>query len=114
MLNPEPTEQQIETVREIAHLSSFKDTEFYLNRLNGAEWNATIQDIAEWAKVKNKHTIIKSKGLDIDTSRNRLDITNRVRRRFGLSELDENGQVRKDWDFETDDGTTSVGIAGAW
>lgn len=111
---PSPSPAQIESVREIAHLSNRTDAAFYLGRLNVAEWNATVEDIAAWAKVKNQHTIIKGGGVEINKSRNRLDITNRVRRRFGLKDLDENGRVVKDADFDEYEGTHSVDVYGVF
>lgn len=112
MASPSPA--QIETVREIAHLSNRTDAAFYLGRLNDAEWNATVEDIAEWAKVKNKHTVIKGGGVEINKSQNRLDVTNRVRGRFGLKSLDENGRVVQDAAFDEDEGTHSVDVYGVF
>lgn len=91
MPTPNPTPEEIESVREIARLSSYADSESRISSLNDAQWAATRADITEWAKVKNKHTIIDGSGVKIDKDRNRLDITNRVRQRFGLSELDKYG-----------------------
>src|SRR5215204_3718925 len=88
----EPTPEEIEAVREIALLYSYEQTEQLINGqpeiadsgLNDAQWAATLADVAEWAKVKNKHTRIDGDGVKIDKDRNRLDITNRVRLRLGL------------------------------
>lgn len=114
MLTPVPEADHIEKVREIAHLANRTDAEFYLNRLNQAEWDATLLDITEWGRVKNKHTIIRGDGVEIDKSVNRLDITNRVRGRFGLKELDAAGRVVNFYDFEAGEGTRSIEIVGGW
>lgn len=84
MPTPTPTAEQIEAVREIALLYSYAQTETLVEALNDASWAATIADIAEWARVKNKHARIKGDGVEINKDDNRLDITNRVRRRLGL------------------------------
>jgi len=85
--------ENVEAVREIALLSSYPDASARLGRLEEVQCTATLDDIAEWAKVKNKHTVIKGDGVEIDKDRNRLDIRNRVRTRFGLPEVDSSGQT---------------------
>lgn len=114
MPNPSPTPEQINAVRDAAHLANRTDAEFYIARLNDAEWADTRQDITEWGLLKNKNTRIKADGVDIDKSRNRLEITNRLRRLFGLAELDENGRVLNFHDFEADEGTRSIEVVGGW
>lgn len=94
MPTPTPTEEQIESVREIARLSSFVDTETKVSSLKNAQWAATLADITEWNKVKNKFTKFQGgrSGVVIDKSDNRLEIRNRVRTRLGLAEVDEYGK----------------------
>lgn len=101
MPTPTPTEMQIESVREIALLSIFAEAESKINALNDSQWAATVADIAEWAKVKNKFTKIEGgrSGVVIDKEDNRLGIRNRVRVRLGLVEVDENGKMRGNEDF---------------
>lgn len=113
MLDPSPTDGQIEEAREVAHLVNVTDADFYLKRLTQAQWDATLDDLTEWAKVKNKHTRIKGDGMEIDKSRNRLDITNRVRGRFGLRDLDTDGRVVSDYDFESE-GSASIEVVGVF
>ena len=116
MLEPNPNDEQFETLREIALLSSITDAQFYVSGLTQAQWAATLEDLTEWAKVKNKHVQVKGGkfGVVINKNDNRLDIRNRVRGRFGLSQVDAEG--RTPYSFEEDDcsGTTSVDVCGGW
>lgn len=93
MLEPNPTEDQIEKVRQIANVASFGEVEIRVNNLNQSAWNETVNDIAEWAKVKNKHTRIEGDGVKIDKGDNRLDIRNQVRVRLGYEEVDKSGKI---------------------
>ena len=84
---------QIEDIREIALLDSYDYAANLCARLNAVQETATVADIAEWQKVRNKFTLIKGDGVDIDKSRNRLGIINRVRRRLGLPGLDSEAET---------------------
>lgn len=88
MAHSAPTPEQIEAVQEIAQLYSFEQSKTLLGKLNDAQWAATLADLEEWAKVKNKHTIIKGGGVEINKDRNRLDITIRLRRRLQVYPVD--------------------------
>lgn len=93
MPTPTPTSAQIETVREIVNISSVAETETRIETISDEAWTATIADITEWNKVKNKFTNLSGgpSGVDIDKSRNRLGLRNRVRVRLGLAEVDSYG-----------------------
>lgn len=93
---PTPTSEQIESVPEIARLASYAEAESKINVLNDAQWAATISDITEWAKIKNKFTRIEGgrSGVFLNKEDNRLAICNRVRIRLGLPEIDEYGMPR--------------------
>jgi hypothetical protein len=82
---------QIERVREIIGYTSFDDTSALVSSLNPVQESETALDIAEWNAVRNKFTRIKGgrSGVEIDKSDNRLAIINRVRRRLGLSAVDD-------------------------
>lgn len=90
MAHTAPSPEQVDAVQEIAQLYSFDQTENLLGILNDAQWAATLADITEWGKVKNKHTIIKGNGVEINKDRNRLDITIRLRRRLKVYPADPN------------------------
>lgn len=81
---------QIEDVREIALLDSYAYAQTLCGRLNAVQETATVADIAEWQKVKNKFNKLAGGKLAFysDKEPKRLAITNRVRRRLGLSGLD--------------------------
>jgi hypothetical protein len=85
------TDLQIERVREIIGYTSFDDTSALVNSLNAVQESETALDIAEWNAVRNKFTRIKGgrSGVEIDKSDNRLAIINRVRRRLGLSAVED-------------------------
>ena len=93
MFIPPQESNDVEAVREIALLQSYSDARDRLAALEQVQWDRTRDDIAAWNEVKNKHTKIKSDGVDIDKERDRLDITNRVRRRLELPDVDSNGQL---------------------
>lgn len=92
------TSEQIERVREIIGYTSYDGAAALCSRLNAVQETETVADIAQWATVRDKHTLIKGDGADIDKSRNRLSIINRVRRRLGLS------AVESETDLETASG----------
>lgn len=81
------TPAQVEDVREIALLESFAQAETLCSRLNDVQETATVEDIAEWQKIKNKFNRLAGGKLGFysDKDPKRLAITNRVRRRLGLS-----------------------------
>lgn len=87
------TPEQIERVREIIGYSSYDGAAALCSRLNPVQETETIADIALWAKVRDKHTLIKGDGVDIDKGRNRLSIINRVRRRLGLSAVESETEL---------------------
>lgn len=87
------TPEQIERVREIIGYTSYDATAALCSRLNAVQETETIADIAEWAKVRNKFTLIKGDGVDIDKARNRLGIINRVRTRLGLSGVESEAEL---------------------
>jgi hypothetical protein len=79
---------QIERVREIIGFASYDATAALLSRLNAVQESETAADVTAWNLVRDKHTIIKGEGVEINKSTNRLSIINRVRRRLGLSAVD--------------------------
>lgn len=81
------TSAQIEDIREIALLDSYDYAAGLCSRLNAVQETATIADIAEWQKVKNRFNKLAGGKLGFysDKEPKRLAITNRVRRRLGLS-----------------------------
>ncbi len=92
-LTPPPNEALIEAVRNIALLNSFDYAATLIDGLKQAQWDAMLSDLTAWETVKNDYTIIKGDGVDINSGRDRLDITNRVRRRLGLNGVDESGNA---------------------
>jgi hypothetical protein len=85
------TEIQIERVREIIGFTSYDATAALCLNLNAVQESETIADITKWEAVRDRHTRIKGgrSGVEIDKSDNRLAIINRVRRRLGLSAVDD-------------------------
>jgi uncharacterized protein YuzE len=83
------TDQQIERVREIIGFTSFDATAALCSRLNAVQETETAGDITAWQLVRDKHTIIKGDGVEINKASNRLAIINRVRRRLGLSSVED-------------------------
>ncbi|HEY0428995.1 MAG TPA: hypothetical protein VGC76_14535 [Pyrinomonadaceae bacterium] len=113
MPTPTPTNEQTETVREIAKLSSFADAQERISSLNDEQWAAMLADITAWSSVKNQFTRLKGgrSGVDIDPGRTRMEIRNRVRVRLGLSELTEQyGDENQTGSSET----CSVPIGYSW
>lgn len=104
------TETQVEKVREIVNVSSFAEVKARVDSLNASAWADTVEDIAEWEKVKNKHTKIKGDGVEIDKSDNRLAIRNRVRVRLGYPEVDEHGQTKESTVFFSPSCTVSKNV----
>lgn len=111
MLDPVPDAEKIETVREIVNVSSAAEVAGRIAVISQAAWTATLNDVTEWSRLKNKHSVIKGDGILIDKSVNRLDIRNRLRVRLGYPEVNASGQVI--FDYERDE-TTSVDIFGGW
>lgn len=94
MADFEPTDEQLNTVRDMARLSSSAEAASRLGAINAAEWQSVVEDIALWNRLKNKNALIKGDGVDIDKGRDRLEVRNRVRGLFQLPELDENGNEK--------------------
>lgn len=112
MLDPNPSEQQIEEIREIVDVSSTAEVAARVALLSQYAWTATISDIAAWIAVRDKTEVIKGGGVEIDDSKTRIEIRNRVRVRLGYPKVGADGSVLPVWD--EDFGTTSVDVQGAW
>jgi len=84
-----PTNDQIESVREIAKLTTFAEAQTLVSSLNNEQWTATLADITLWNSLKNQFTKLKGgrSGVIIDPANSRLEITNRVRNRLGLADI---------------------------
>lgn len=89
-------QEQIEIVREIILSTSYSETAVLVAALNPAQETMTIADIAAWTSIRNKFTRVTQVGsikMLADKSDNRLGITNRVRRRLGLSAIDSESDL---------------------
>lgn len=91
------SENQIEKVRQIVNVASFSEVETRVRALNDSAWDETVEDITKWELVEDEYTIIKGDGVDIDDSRARLGIRNRVRVRLGYLEVNSNGRTTDDF-----------------
>ncbi|MET0754055.1 MAG: hypothetical protein ABWZ66_11805 [Pyrinomonadaceae bacterium] len=107
MPTPTPENEQIESVREIAKLTSFAEAQTLVSSLNDEQWTATLADITLWGTLKNQFTVLKGgrSGVVIDPKESRLEITNRVRNRLGLADI--GGETS---DFACDNYTESIPI----
>lgn len=85
-----PTTTQIEEVRVICRVISFSEIETKVNALSQAGWDATVSDLSEYAKVKNKF-YQTSADIPLEYAEKRLAVANRIRVRLGYSEINENG-----------------------
>ncbi len=92
---PAPVESEIESVREIARITSYAQTAILVDVLNNSQWSATLDDVDEWSGVKPKHTEIKAGllGANVSPAMRKLVITNRVRERLGLEPVTLTGTV---------------------
>lgn len=87
--------EQIERVREIIGCPSFEATETLAGNLNVVQEAATVSDIAEWNKIRNKFSYLDGGklGLKTDKDPKRLAIRNRVRERLGLFRLTDESDL---------------------
>ena len=90
MATPQPNE--IEQVREICRIVSFSEIEKKVISLSEVGWSATLSDLTEYTKVKNKF-YQTSNDIPIEYREKRLAVTNRIRVRLGYSEINENGDL---------------------
>ncbi len=83
---PTPVQGEIDTVREIARLLSYSDTEILVNALNDSQWSRMGDFISKWEALDSKDTKIINGllGANVDPDRARLRITNAVREMLGL------------------------------
>lgn len=96
------TQEQIEIVREIILSTSYSETAVLVAALNPAQETMTIADIEAWTSIRNKYTKVTRVGaihMNADKSENRLGITNRVRRRLGLSAIDSESDLNTSGEY---------------
>jgi hypothetical protein len=87
---------QIERVREITLSNSLTETAVLVSRLSAEQEAETIADIADWELVRKKFTRVARVGsihLRSDKSDARFAITNRVRRRLGLTGIESEADL---------------------
>jgi hypothetical protein len=104
---------QIESIREMVGDKTFDTIESLCAELNPAQESAMAKDVIEWDAVKNKQLKVKGgdDGIDLDYSRSRHDLKNRVRDRLGLPSLSSGGLVRINVGYGYSDPCDALGNA---